>query len=360
GERIRVGYVSSHFRGHTISKLFLGWVRNHNQADFEVYTYYTGDLVDQFTEQWRHNSDRFHHIPALESVCTQVVADQLHVLVFTDVGMDPQMAQMVGLRLAPVQCAAWGHPVTTGLPTVDYFLTSDEMEPGDAQRYYLERLVRLPKISICYPRPEVPERTRDRRDFRLRDDAVIYLSCQSLFKYLPQFDGIFPAIAQRVPHSQFAFISHPGTGTTATFRERLKRAFALVGLESEDYCILLTQQTQEEYFNLNLIADIFLDTLGWSGGNTTLEALACGLPVVTCPGAFMRGCHASAMLRVLGIDETIARDENAYIDIAVRLGQDPSWREQVIRETHQRLDRLFEEPTCVAALEEFYRQAVLG
>lgn len=360
GERIRVGYVSSHFRAHTISKLFLGWIRNHNRNDFEVYIYYTGNLADEFTEQWRSNSDRFHYSSGLESVCTQVASDRLHVLVYTDVGMDSQMTQMAGLRLAPVQCAAWGHPVTTGLPTVDYFLTSDEMEPEDAPQYYSEHLVRLPKISICYPRPVAPEQTGNRRDFGFRDDAVIYLSCQSLFKYLPQFDALFPAIAQQVSNSQFAFISHPGTHTTATFRERLKRTFALAGLDSEDYCILLPQQTQVEYFSLNLVADIFLDTPGWSGGNTTLEALACGLPVVTYPGVFMRGRHTSAMLQVLGTDETLAQDKHAYIDIAVRLGQDPAWREQVVRKTHQRLDRLFEERTCVAALEEFYRQAVLS
>jgi predicted O-linked N-acetylglucosamine transferase (SPINDLY family) len=73
------------------------------------------------------------------------------------------------------------------------------MEPENAQSHYSEQLVYLPNIAISYPKPIIPEPKKVRTEFKLRDDAIVYLSCQSLFKYLPQYDYVFAAIAQRVP-----------------------------------------------------------------------------------------------------------------------------------------------------------------
>ncbi len=358
--KIRVGYLSAHFRAHTVAKLTFGWLKNSDRQSFEIYTYHTDNNVDFVTEQFRNCSDYFYHIYGnLESVCKQIIADKLHILVFADIGMDPWTTLIAGLRLAPVQCMAWGHPITSGLPTIDYFLSSDLMEPEQAQAHYSEKLVRLPNISVCYEKPSIPEPTKTRSDFHLREDAVIYLCCQSLFKYLPQFDYIFAQIAQRVPQAQFAFVSFHSTAVAAHFKARLKRAFANSGLNSEDYCVVLPKQDWVSYLNLNLVSDIFLDTFSWSGGNTTLEAIACGLPIVTCPGEFMRSRHAYGILKMMGITETIARDEAEYIEIAVRLGLDADWRQEMARKIYERHSWLYDDRTCVTALESFYKQAVL-
>lgn len=359
--KIRIGYLSSHFRGHTVAKLFLGWLKYCNKDKFEVYCYHMGAPTDAITQQFQACSDRFHHIYSngnLEAVCQQIVTDNLHILVFPDIGMEPQTTLIAGLRLAPVQCMAWGHPVTSGLPTIDYFLSSELMEPEKPQTHYSEKLVPLPNISLCYEKPTIPKATKSRLDFNLREDAVVYLSCQSLFKYLPQFDYIFAAIAQQVPQAQFAFIASPTSAITEKFQARLQRAFANFGLNSEDYCVFVPKQDWISYLNLNLVSDIFLDTFSWSGGNTTLEAIACGLPVVTCPGEFMRGRHAYGILTMMGITETIAQNESEYIEIAVHLGLDTNWRQDIVQKVYESHRWLYEDKTCVAALEEFYEKVV--
>ena len=357
--KIRVGYLSAHFREHTVGKLTLGWLKNCDKQKFEIYSYHIGHKADVTTEQFRSYSDSFHHIyGSLNAVCEQVVADKLHILVFADIGMEPLTTYIAGLRLAPVQCMAWGHPVTPGLPTIDYFLSSDLMEPKNAQAHYCEKLVRLPNISVCYEKPSIPKPTKTRWEFQLREDAVIYLSCQSLYKYLPQFDYIFAKIAQRVPHAQFVFISHPVAAVTAQFQARLQRTFANFSLNSEDYCVVLPRLERVDYFNLNLVSDIFLDTFSWSGGNTTLEAIACGLPVVTCPGEFMRSRHSYGILKMMGLTETIATDEAEYIEIAVQLGQDAHWRQNIGRKIYERHSCLYDDKTCVTALESFYKTLV--
>jgi protein O-GlcNAc transferase len=113
-----------------------------------------------------------------------------------------------------------------------------------------------------------------------------------------------------------------------------------------------------DYWALNLASDIFLGSLGGSGFNTTLEAIACGLPVVTLPGAFMRGRHTFAILTQLDVPETIAKNKEEYVDIAVRLGQDPDWRKEVVERMSEREARLYSDKSSVIALEQFLTDAM--
>ena len=351
--KIRIGYVSAYLHSYSGTLWLTGWLSNCNHESFEIYCYYIGNEPDPITQQFQKYSDKFQHIPHnLEAACQQIIADELHILVFPEIGMNPQTLQMAALRLAPVQCVAWGHPVTPGLPTIDYFLSSELMEPENAQNHYSETLIRLPNIGVSYPKPYIPPTTKNRADFQLRDDAVIYLCCQAPFKYLPQYDFILAEIAHRVPQAQFLFLRG------GLLKQRLNRAFAAVGLKSEDYCVFLTIPERLDYLTINLLSDVYLDTFSWSGGNTTLEAIACNLPIVTCPGEFMRGRHSDSFLKMLGVTDTIAQNEAEYIEIAVKLGLDPALRNQLAERMRENQDRLYDDKACVVGLEAFYKQIV--
>jgi protein O-GlcNAc transferase len=359
GGKIRVGYVSAYFFHHSVGNMYLGNFRYADNRRFELYCYNIGDRSDYTSAQFRHYTDKYHHvINDLEGICKQIIADRLHVLVFPDIGMHPQITQMAALRLAPVQCNSWGNPVTCGIPTVDYYLSGDLMEPEGAQGHYSERLIRLPNIGIAYPKADAPVKRKGREAFGIRADSVAYLSCQSLYKYLPRYDHIFPEIAQRVPDAQFVFLSHPNIELTAKFGRRLKRSFARYNLDSEKFCVVVPRLKYLDYMNVHSVSDIYLDTLAWSGANTTLETVACGLPVVTLPGEFMRGRHSYAILKMLGVEDTIAENESEYIRLAVDLGLRPEWRKALARRIRNNLNQLYDDKSSVAALEEFYREAV--
>ncbi|WP_293125033.1 tetratricopeptide repeat protein [Microcoleus sp. bin38.metabat.b11b12b14.051] len=356
--KIRIGYISGCLWGHTVGKLTLGWLQ-HSSNEFEIYCYQITETQDNFTQQFRFYSDTFHYIPGnLELICQQIIADQLHVLVFLDIGLQSQMTQLAALRLAPIQCTSWAHPVTSGLPTVDYFLSSDLMEPENAAGHYSEKLIRLPNIGICYPQPAIGAATATRANFGLRDGAVVYLCCQTLCKYLPQHDYIFAEIARQVPQAQFAFISRPNADIGKVFGHRLQRTFAEYGLDSGEFCTILPKMDEKAYGNLQLLSDVFLDSFGWSGGHTTLEAIACNLPIVTCPGEFMRGRHSSGILQMLGVTETIAQTAAEYVEIAVKLGLEPELRDGIADRMFQSHGSLYGDTACVAALSAFYCRAV--
>lgn len=352
-QKIRIGYVSAYLHSYSGTLWLQGWLRYCDSNRFEIYCYYTGNSPDLVTEKFREYSDVFHHIPfSLEAISQQIITDELHILIFPEIGMDAPTMAMAGLRLAPIQCVAWGHPVTTGLPTIDYFLSSELMEPENAVEHYTETLIRLPNIGVAYPKPYIPSLRKTRADFQLREDAVIYLCCQAPFKYLPQYDFILPEIARHVPQSQLLFLRGE------LLKPRLQRAFANLGLDYEDYCLFRTIPGRDNYLAINLLSDVYLDTITWSGGNTSLEAIACNLPIVTYPGEFMRGRHTDSFLKMLGVKDTIAQSEVEYIEIAVKLGLDSAWRQEISARMKERHDSLYEDKACVAGLEAFYQEVV--
>ncbi len=352
-QKIRIGYISAYLHSYSGTLWLTGWLRYCDKNNFEIYCYYTGNSPDLVTQQFRDYSDVFHHIPfGLEATATQILSDKLHILIFPEIGMDAPTMAMAGLRLAPIQCVAWGHPVTTGLPTIDYFLSSELMEEENAETHYSETLIRLPNIGVAYPKPYIPTLSQTRADFQLREEAIIYLCCQAPFKYLPQYDFILPEIARQVPESQFLFLRGE------LLKPRLQRAFAKLGLNYENYCVFRTIPGRDNYLAINLLSDVYLDTITWAGGNTSLEAIACNLPIVTYPGEFMRSRHTDSFLNMLGVTDTIASSEGEYIEIAVKLGLDAAWREEISARLKARHDSLYEDKACVVGLESFYQEVV--
>ncbi len=355
-DKIKIGYISSFFQWHTVGIIFLGWFKKCNFKDFEIYCYYTGNEADELTDLYRYNSNYFYEFKEnLIDIAETIYADKLDILVFLDLGMCPLTTQIASLRLASIQCAAWGHPVTTGLPTIDYFISPDLLEPQNAQKHYSEELIRLPNLGIYYEKPEIPKLEKTRSNFGLKKNTVIY---QSLFKYLPQYDQIFVEIAKQVPLAEFVFVSHWNSAISEKFRQRLKQAFADFGLNSEDYCTILPRLEKSDYLQLNLLADIGLDTFQFTGFLTTLDSIACNLPIVTCEGELMRSRQTAGILQRIGVTETIVRNEKEYIKIGVKLGLDPVFRSEIINKIKQNQSVLYEDQNGIQGLENFYKQVI--
>ncbi len=275
--------------------------------------------------------------------------------------MDTVSVQLAAQRLAPVQCTSWGHPETSGIAALDYFLSSDLMEPPGAEALYTEKLVRLPNLSIYYEPVDLGLIESSRAKHGLRPDAAVFWCGQSLYKYLPQHDDVFPRIAEKAPHSQFVFIKHHGgPRVTEVFQQRLAAAFAARGLDMARHCVFLDRLSQSEFAGVIGLCDVFLDSLEWSGCNSAIESLPHALPIVTLPGAFMRGRHSAAILEMMGVTDTVARDRDDYVAIAARLANTPDERLRISNRMGAAKDRIYRDRACITVLEDFLEKAVRG
>jgi predicted O-linked N-acetylglucosamine transferase (SPINDLY family) len=356
---LRIGIVSAHFRDHSNWKIPVrGWVEQMDRSRFRLFGYHTGHVADGETERARRSFDHFYDKRPFREFCRTILADQLDVLIYPGLGMDQDTWQMAALRLAPVQCTSWGHPITSGLPTVDYFLSSDLMEPPDAAGHYSEKLVRLPNLSIHYTLPVAKPIPLTRKQFGWPEDAVLFFCPQSLQKYLPQNDTLLVEIARQLPLAKFVFLANGPAAVPAFLMNRLERAFAQAGMNGKDHLVLIPALDSDQFQAMHGIVDVLLDTPDWSGCNSSLELLAHGLPVVTLPGQFMRGRHTLAILRMMGMDELIAATPEAYVSLAVRLGSDPDWRKQLRARIVDSYPGVCSDVSAVRGLEKFLVDAV--
>lgn len=356
GEPIKVGIVSGFFRSHSNWKIPIrGWLAELDRRRFRLFGYYTDAHRDAQTEEAEKLCDRFVRGPLPVARWRELIlADAPHVLIYPEVGMDNVAIQLAAQRLAPVQCNSWGHPDTSGLPTLDYFLSSDLMEPPDAQDHYTERLVCLPNLSFHYEPPVIGQDHVSRSDLGLREGAAVYWCGQSLFKYLPQFDEVFPRIAREAGDCQFAFIAHyAAPEITELFRARLERAFASHGLAASNYCVFLPRLDQQKFAAAIGCCDVILDSIGWSGCNSTVESLHHHLPIVTMAGRLMRSRHTMAILTMMGVTDTIVDTIDDYVTIAVRVARDVDWRRRIYERMAANQNAVYRDRACIEGLESF-------
>ena len=352
GEAIRLGIVSGYFCEHTVWRLMLkGWLGQIDRDRFEITAYHTGAIQDGQTALARQLCPRFVTGSA-EAIRSAIVADQPHVLLYPEIGMDRVAARLGAERLAPLQCVAWGQPQTTGLPTMDIFLSSALMEPDAAQSHYTERLAVLPGIGIYYEPDERVAEACTRAELGLRERAAVFWCGQALYKYLPQDDDVFPRIAVRLEDCQFLFIGFAeDAAVTEHFHSRLRRAFASRDLDCDRHVRILGPMPQSRFLGTVGLADIVLDSLGWSGGKSTLDMLAEAPVIITHPGPLMRGRHTSGILTALGVTETIAPTKAAYCKLAVQLAQDAAARNRLRQRMIAGRSAVLANATPVRALE---------
>ena len=355
-EPIRVGIVSGYFWLHSNWKIPIkGWLSQLDRRRFTLFGYHTGQRQDEATREAASLCQRFVQGPlSLARWREAIGGDAPHVLIYPEVGMDPAAALLAAQRLAPVQCNSWGHPDTSGLPTIDYYLSSALMELPEAQEHYTETLIRLPNLSIYYEPVAVEPAPLTRAELGLRAGATVFWCCQVLFKYLPQFDAVFPRIALAAGDCQFVFLETlKGRYITDLFVQRLERAFAAVGLDYRHYCVILPYLPRARFFGAIACCDVFLDSIGWSGCNSTLESLSADLPIVTVRGPLMRSRHSAAILEMMGVTETIASGVDDYVATAARLAREPALRTAMSRRISASKHRLYRDRHSITALEDF-------
>jgi protein O-GlcNAc transferase len=354
--KVRVGLISKFFcHTHAIWKLPLaGWIEGFDRNKFELFGYHTDCDQDQATELAERSLSKFVQGPlSVRQWCEVISQDRLHVILTPEFGaMDSVTLQLSSLRLAPIQMTSLGHPVTSGLPTVDYFLSSELMEPEDGQDHYTEELIRLPNSSIYYVPLEFKPRPIEKSSLGIKEDEVLFWCCQSLYKYLPQYDIVYARIAELAKRCKFVFIASPlSDGISQVFGQRLRNAFAQFQLDYEDYCVFVPFMDAESFMGTTAIADVFLDSIGWNGNNSSLEAIAYDVPIVTLPTATMRGRHSTAHLKLMGLEELIASSVDDYVRLAVRLARDPAYRGQIAAKIAVNKHKLYRDPAPIRALE---------
>lgn len=352
--RIHVGFISRFFCDHTIGKMMRGIITYLSRERFHVAVLSLARSGDDWARSIRESADRFVSLPEdLPSAEREVRVCDLDVLFYADIGMEQMTYSLAHQRLAPVQCVTWGHPDTTGIPTIDYFMSSELLEPENAQEHYSEKLVQLKNLPTCYSRVRFDGPMKPRAHFGLPESGHLYVCPQSLFKIHPDFDEILADLLLQDPQGKVVLFRGSHDTWTEQLLARLQTTMANVIHRVQ----FLPRQSFQDYLNVLLLADVLLDTPHFSGGNTTFDAFGLNLPVVTLAGDLMRGRQTLACYRKMGVIGCVAGNGRQYADIALRLAHNLDFRNQMRAEITKNSHVLFDDVEAVREIEEFLIKA---
>jgi predicted O-linked N-acetylglucosamine transferase (SPINDLY family) len=218
---------------------------------------------------------------------------------------------------APVQITWIGYEGTTGLSAMDYLLADRHVVPEGSEHYYREQVLRMPEGYLCYSPPDGAPPVGPPPS--LQNGYATFGSFNNLAKITPQVVAVWAEILRRAPTARLV-LKYGGLGDP-TVKRRYLDLFAAQGVQP-DRLELLPASSYSEYLAAYHQVDVALDPFPFSGSTTTCEALWMGVPVITCPGETFASRHSLSHLTSVGLTETIARDLDQYVELAVSLAGD--------------------------------------
>ncbi len=324
-KKIRMIVVSHHFRRHSVWDVITrGLLANLDRTRFELILYHLGAIEDAETafakslaDEWRDT----HTITDSAGWLTAFATDTPDVIFYPEIGMDPMSARLAAYRIAPLQMASWGHPITTGLPNIDVYFSGELLESPDADTHYRERLIRLPSTGCCTtPIPIKSEPLGELENQLAMRQGVRFIIAQTIYKFDPTDDALYADIASVVGDSTFILLSdRDNAWAMSQIVARLEQTFIDRGLNPQQHLLVIPWQSMEKFQSLLELCDVYLDCPSFSGYTTAWQAVHRGLPIVTLEGEFMRQRLAAGLLRKIGITDTIASSREEYVQLATKL-----------------------------------------
>ncbi len=356
-KKIKIGFLSAYFRRHSIGRLMQGLIHNISKDKFEVIVLTPRIHDDLIARSIQGDADKVVVFPDDTFEAQHIIAgEKLDILFYADLGMDIRTYFLAFARLAPVQCVSWGHPDTTGIPNMDYFISSNLIEVDGAEDHYSEKLSTLDVLPTYYYPIDVPSIFKTKNDFGCPSFMTLYLCPQSAIKHHPDLDFIFGRILRADKNAMIMVIEGVVRDWTLQVQRRWKKNIRDV----QSRIRIIPRQTPENFIMLQNVADIILDTPHFSGGNTSLEAFTLAKPIVTLDGQFMRGRVTAGMYRAMGIHSCIAKSREEYIEIALKLGMDVEFRAEISRAIKDSNSVLFNNNIVVSEFEDFFKSVVDG
>jgi predicted O-linked N-acetylglucosamine transferase (SPINDLY family) len=337
GRRLRVGYVSAHFRYHPVARFFEPILAAHDRDRFDVVCYSDVSEPDAATQRLRGYGHRWREVAERsdEQLADLVRQDRINILVDLTGHMGRHRLLAFARRPAPVQVTYLGYPNTTGMSAMNYRLTDGRHDPeGESDAYHTERLVRLDPCCWCYRPDERAPAVNEAP--AVGAGCVTFAALNRLAKVTPGTIRLWARILGAVPGSRLMVLA----GRVRAIEPWLERLFEENGL-SMDRLIPVSRRGEGEYLGLYHHVDIALDTFPYNGHTTTCDALWMGVPTVTLAGDSHVSRAGLDVLRCVGLEDLVVFWPEQYVQEAIALAGDIA-RLRVLRRSLR--DRMKQSP----------------
>ncbi len=309
--RLRIGFVSGDLRNHAVA-LFFEPVLDHltGSPALELFAYYTGPVEDHVSERMRAKMHHWHKAPANlvtdEQLARRIRDDCIDILVDLSGHTSENRLGTFALKPAPVQISWLGYVGTTGLRSMDYYLTDRHYLPhAQFERHFTEKLVYLPAMAPFQPidtAPAVNELPA------LAAGALCFGSFHRVSKLNPATVAVWSSLLRAVPNARLLLAAMP----VGPHRDQILAEFWRQGIPPERL-LVHPHYDMDGYLALHHQVDIGLDTQPWSGGTTTNHAFWMGVPTLTRVGSTPASRLTAALSHQVGLENFVARSDEEFV-----------------------------------------------
>ena len=340
GKRLRIGYVSSDFRNHSVAYFFEPLLQHHSGHVVETFCYYNNSVVDAMTKRLMATCDHWRSIYGIADpeVANLIRNDKIDILVDLSGHTAGNRLLVFAQKPAPIQVTWLGYPNTTGLSAIDYRFTDIIADPiGEADELHSEKLLRLPNGFQCYQGNEKAhvgiELSQKSRGH------ITFGSFNNLSKITPQVIKAWAKILHEVPTSHLLLKSSSINNNKNHYLELFKQE----GIAEDRIEYHGHLPSMDDHLELYSTIDIGLDPFPFNGATTTCEALWMGVPVITLAGDRHAGRVGASILTNVGLTDFIAQNIDGYIQLAVEMAANPTYLQEIRRGLRK---RMLSSPLC--------------
>jgi FkbM family methyltransferase len=319
--KLKIGYVSPDFKRHPVGKFIAPIIKHHDHQKFEIYCYGEIKKVDEITEEIKASCDHWRSTLGLTDaeVIEQIKQDQIDILIDLAGHTDDNRLPIFFSKPAPIQASYLGYFATTGIPTIDYWITDHHLHPVDTEEKTSETIWRLPRCYVAYqPSPEALEVN----PLPALSSEYITFGCLNNFSKLnPFLLSLWAKILQALPQSRLILKSHYHNLDDPEEKQSVELFLQEQGFNLEQVELIDSPTLAEDYFALYHRIDIHLDTFPYNGCTTTCDALWMGVPVLTLAGDRKIQRMGNSLLQAIGLGDWIAHSPEEYVNKAITFAQ---------------------------------------
>lgn len=336
----KICFVSSFFRRHTVSKLFFNFIKELTLIENkEIHIIHTSRTEDNWTNEYKKLNLHYHISDNYDFIEKILITQKFSSVIFLDHAMSNITQKILINKLAEKYFILWGHPITTGCKHVDYFMLPKCME-NNYHNKYSEKIIFLDEVGFNY---KIDSNLK--KNYQLQPIEKNFIVIQSLYKLLPKYDCIYGKIIEQLKDFKIFFIKDKDPYYTNILQSRLQ--LNKFTKKFNDRFVFIERMNQDEFYVNLQKYKIILDSVGWSGGNTTVEALYLDKPVICVEGDNLRSNHSAAILKFIGLDELVASNYREYIDLVIKIGKNEDFYNDIVKKIKKNKYKLFNSKTSL-------------
>ncbi|MCE2905123.1 MAG: tetratricopeptide repeat protein, partial [Anabaena sp. CoA2_C59] len=356
--RLRIGYISPDFKRHSVSSFIKPVFQHHDRTQVEVFCYGEVKEPDTITEEIIDICDAWRSTVGLADlqVAELIRTDRIDILVDLAGHTANNRMMVLGMKPAPIQVIYLGYFATTGLPTIDYWITDQVLHPDDTEEKTSETIWRLPRCYVGYePLKNAPEIT----ELPSKKTGIFtFSSFNNLRKLTPETFALWIEILKAVPNSRLVLKCASSDVFSPLITEKIQTPFVEQGIDPKRIFLYGAFATDEEHLDLYNQVDLHLDSIPYTGCTTTCEALWMGVPTLTLAGTRKMERMSASILHSVGLDDCIANSAVEYVQKAIALAQNPDYLQSLRSNMRERMQHspLLDVKNIASSLEAAYRQ----